>query len=105
MQEHCPVMRRIKTYASLDVSPTWAHTNLLYNGNENFTKPATAHVKNEFQLWTGLSETMIYSVNDHLNLVSNAGFKLNPAELVSGAGNDYQPNLRLSWQLGAAYKF
>lgn len=105
MQEHCPVMRRIHTFASLDVSPAWSHTNLLYNDGEDFTKPVTAHKKNAFQLWTGLSETMICSINDHFNLVSNAGFKINPAEIFSASGNNYQPDARLYLQVGAAYRF
>jgi len=105
MQEHCPVMRRIRTFASLDVSPTWAHASLLYNDGQDFTRPAVSHRKNDFQLWTGLSETMIYSINDHFNLVSNAGFRINPAQVFSTPDKDYQPNARLYWQVGAAYKF
>lgn len=104
MQEHCPVMRRIKTYASLDISPTLSYTRLLYNDTEDFMAGETAHRKNDVRLWTGLSETMLYQLNDHVNLVSNVGFKVNGGQLFN-PGNDYEANFRFSWQVGAAYKF
>lgn len=105
MQQHCPVMRRMHTFISLDVSPSWSRTNLLYKDNENLFLPATDHISREFRLWTGLSETMVYDLNEHINLVSNAGFKIDPARLIATPDNNYQTNARLSFQVGAAYKF
>jgi len=103
-----PVLRHIRSYAGIRLSPTWMTVKGNYHFDPTINSSAYAYNQEDHTrvLWGSFIHTFSYDVTRHLSFSSLAAFSISgdyfgrymawPAE---------QPRGKISLQLGAAYRF
>ncbi len=100
----CPVLKKIKNYVGATISPTFVRNKTMSKSNTDGNVYAMNFT--EFQVWAGVNNTLVYSFNEHVNLMSVVSIQMDVLPFGSSLViSTLQPDLRYSFQLGAAYKF
>jgi len=102
----CPVLRKLKSFAGVLLSPTWSKTTteLTYQKISDLSKLATQRTEYEMNLWAGVSHTLTYEVNTHFIVSSQVSFQLQPDRFFDKhPGVSSAPDTRMSWELGLGY--
>ena len=105
----CPAIPCLKSYIGVMLSPTMRYSNVTYTSKHMETGELETYSSNHqsLNIYTGLSHYMEYCISKHLNINSQASFRIDPSTFFSQQFSPayYEPNTRFSWQLGMGYEF
>ncbi|HRO42742.1 MAG TPA: hypothetical protein PL009_07890 [Flavipsychrobacter sp.] len=102
LQEKCPLMKNLKSYVGVVVSPTLSrYTTTSYSVEGNYTNKNS---RDEWSLWTGLTHSLVYKIDSRLYLSSTMRMQIDPANFFSKqpAGSSVRDS-RLGMQIGVGY--
>ncbi len=104
----CPVMKNFKSYMGLTMSHLVMHTDASSVDFFLNEAPRTNSSRSTgLNFWIGLTNTTKYAFSDHLDLIADVNFLIDPAHFFNGGRSFYYntPDSKFSFQFGAAYKF
>lgn len=103
--QSCPVLKRLKSYVGIRVSPTIN----VYNTESNVQKISDGsnsvvnNQRSDYTIWTGLTHTMVYNFCCRYYISSEAQLKMDPNSFFSKSANE-DLNTGASFQIGVGYK-
>jgi hypothetical protein len=102
----CPLMKKMDNYIGLVMSPTLSltKTEVSYHRLNDGSNHVASRTDNQLNLWTGISHTMIFRLNEQFNIMSVVAFRAQMDRLFEGKQNiQGYPDSRMSWQIGLGY--
>jgi len=107
LQEKCPVMKRLKSYVGVLLTPTLSRNRLktsYIDGVSEGSVQQSVSSKDEMALWTGLSHTMIYNLCDHMYVTTAVRLQIDPNRFFDNSGTLRERDGRAGFQIGVGYK-
>ena len=108
MQDKCPLMKKIKNYVGVVLTPTLSRnvteTDYVNNVTESTIKTSTTS-RDEFSLWAGVTHTIVYNLCDHMYITSAARLQVDPNKLFDKSGSERSRAGRMGVQIGVGYNF
>ena len=106
----CPLMKHLRSYAGLSITPTVTYFRKSYASDITNIDLSGPEGRSNFDVWTGLSHTVIFAATKHFSISAVAGAEMSPARFFSGshlttAAGQYDPATRMSFRIGGAYRF
>jgi len=109
LQQKCPAMKRLKSYAGVILTPTLSRNTIktTYVDEVSSSDPKTSvSSKDEMTLWTGLTHTMVYSVCEHLYVSSALRLQIDPNSFFDKhESGTFSRDSRMGFQIGIGYNF
>lgn len=103
----CPTLRKVKSYVGVVATPTLSRTRThleLTRISDGITN-SIVEKTNEFTIWTGLSHTLLYSINDQFYLTSAVQLQIDPNRFFEkNSGVVRTADSRFGLQLGVGYQ-
>lgn len=100
LKEKCPLMKHLKSYMGVELTPTWSRTTTKIGSDESLLSSET---NNEWSLWAGLSHTLIYDISDRVYITSALRFQIDPNKFIDKSGVIRNADSRLGFQMGLGY--
>ncbi|HTN46431.1 MAG TPA: hypothetical protein VL098_08805 [Flavipsychrobacter sp.] len=106
----CGLLKNVESYIGISLTPTWVKTYYddVFEGGGWYYHPLTARKgsNNQFIMTAGVNHILNYNIADHIYLTSKAAVAADPFNVFSGYyGDRFGRMARLSWQIGAGYRF
>ncbi len=100
----CAVMKKFKNYIGVVVNPTYIDMHTYTHAMEGYPPHESSNYN--LQVWTGLSNNIVYQFNENISLSSVCSFQLEPGQYLSIFNRGYPSTsaTRFTFQVGAAYK-
>jgi len=99
----CPLMKRMKSYAGVILSPTLSRNTTERKPVDNYNLQSRETTVDDWALWTGLSHTMIYNLNEQLYVTSSVRLQVDPNKFFDDAGALKSRDRRMGLQIGFGY--
>lgn len=108
LQDKCPLLKKIRSYAGVIISPTLSRTTTTtYTSGNAADITATGYESSRrdvWNVWTGLSHTLIYEYSPKWYFTSSLRMQVEPGETFNNT-TGYHRDSRLGLQIGAGYRF